>query len=130
MLYRKSDEVLSFLSDWSRCYREAGFRKDQVTLRELIWSSDLKLYVLPPEYNVRYLRYAYFWRPEEAHPRILHLRRFHDPGNGFARIAADRIKEVRADLGAAFRALGGALKQALFLGGPAPAKVKLKKTKQ
>jgi hypothetical protein len=119
ILYRRTDEVLRFLSDWSRSYKEAGFRKDQVTLRELVWTSGLRLYVLPPEYNVRYLRYAYFWASTEARPRILHLRRYHDPGQGIGRIVGDRVREVRADLGAAFRALGGALKQAMFLGGRA-----------
>ena len=117
ILYRRTEPVMRFFADWSAAYQTAGFKKDQVTLRELVWRSDLRLAVLPPEYNVRYLRYAYFWDDREARPRLLHLRRFHDAGQSRGRIAADRWKEVRADFGAALRALGGAAKQALFLGG-------------
>lgn len=119
ILYRKNDAVLSFLSDWSSAYKEAGFKKDQVTLRELIWSSELRLYVLPPEYNIRYLRYLYFWGQEEARPRILHLRRLHDRGGSARSVARDRMDEIGADFGAAARSLLGAVKQALYLGGRA-----------
>jgi hypothetical protein len=117
ILYRKNEEVLRFLQEWSRSYHEAGFRKDQVTLRELLWTSTLRLYVLPPEFNVRYLRQAYFWNGEEARPRILHLRRFHDSGGSRKAVALARAREARDDFGAAFRALGGALKELAFLGG-------------
>lgn len=119
ILYRKNEEVLSFLADWSASYREAGFRKDQVTLRELIWSSNLRLYVLPPEYNIRYLRYLYFWGREEARPRILHLRRYHDGGSRLNKVVRDRASEAGSDFRAALRTLYGAVKQALFLGGRA-----------
>jgi len=117
ILYRKNEEVLRFLNDWSSSYQEAGFKKDQVTLRELLWSSTLRLYVLPPEYNIRYVRYLYFWGPKEARPRILHLRRYHDQGARARSVASDRLQEVGADFRSATRALVGAAKQALFLGG-------------
>lgn len=78
ILYRSSERTLEFLQSWSRAYHEAGFSKDQTTLRELIWSSDLRLYVLPPEYNVRYEKYVRIWSQSEATAKILHYRRFHD----------------------------------------------------
>jgi hypothetical protein len=117
ILYRSNEAVRTFLAAWSSAYREAGFKKDQVTLRELLWQSPLQLYVLPPEYNVRYLRYAYFWQQEEARPLILHLRRFHDQGAPWRRVMGDRLRESAGDFRAAGRALVGAAKQALFLGG-------------
>jgi hypothetical protein len=46
-------------------------------LRELLWGSDLRLHILPPEYNIRYERYLSFWDPKEAVPQILHLAKFH-----------------------------------------------------
>jgi hypothetical protein len=78
ILYKRSERTLDFFRDWSNAYHEAGFSKDQTTLRELIWSSDLRLYILPPEYNIRYEKYVRIWSEGEATPKILHYRRFHD----------------------------------------------------
>lgn len=77
ILYKKSPAVLKFLEDWSTAFHEAGFRKDQVTLRELLWLSDLRIATLPPEYNIRYMKYHYLWAKSEATSKIFHLRRFH-----------------------------------------------------
>jgi hypothetical protein len=77
ILYRSTPPVLEFLRDWQQAYHEAGFKKDQVTLRELLWESDLRIHILPPEYNVRYEKYLSIWDEKEAVPRILHFARFH-----------------------------------------------------
>jgi hypothetical protein len=77
ILYKKSPPVMKLLTDWGTCYREAGFKKDQVTLRELLWSSDLRIATLPPEYNIRSSKYLKVWEPKEARPKILHYARFH-----------------------------------------------------
>lgn len=77
ILYRQNHAVQEFLKDWKRAYHEAGFKWDQVTLRELIWNSDLRFYVLPPEYNVRYAKYLHVWNDEEATPKILHFAEFY-----------------------------------------------------
>ena len=53
------------------------FQMDQRTLRELLWLSDLRMAVLPPEYNVRYIKYHYLWSKQEATSKILHLQKFH-----------------------------------------------------
>ncbi|MCC5973281.1 MAG: hypothetical protein JJT81_04435 [Rubellimicrobium sp.] len=78
ILYRRTPAVTAFLADWSRAYHTAGFGKDQTTLRELVWDSDLRPYILPPEYNIRYEKYLKVWTRDEASPKILHYRRFHD----------------------------------------------------
>lgn len=78
ILYRKTPEILQFLSEWRDQFKEAGFLQDQVTLRELLWLSDLRMVTLPPEYNVRYLKYKFLWLKAEAQVKILHLRRYHD----------------------------------------------------
>jgi hypothetical protein len=74
LLYRWNNKTEQFCKDWSKYYHEAGFRKDQVTLRELLWKSDLHLYILPPEYNFRYFYKLPFLPTQELVPRILHYR--------------------------------------------------------
>ena len=44
----------------------------------LLWKSDLRIATLPPEYNVRFIKYKYIWKKTEAIPKIFHLRRYHD----------------------------------------------------
>jgi len=77
-LFRGTPAVLELLRAWSAAFHEAGLKKDQVTLRELLWLSDLRLHVLPPEYNLRHRKYLRVWEEREAVPRILHFRRFDD----------------------------------------------------
>jgi hypothetical protein len=76
--YRKTDAVLQFLNDWRDAFHQANIKKDQVTLRELLWSGDLRIATLPPEYNIRYDKYLEVWDEVEAKPRILHYKRFHE----------------------------------------------------
>jgi hypothetical protein len=78
ILFRRTPAVVRFLEEWSRSFHEAGFQQDQKTLRELLWLSDLRMATLPPEYNVRFMKYAWLWSSEEATAQILHLRRYHD----------------------------------------------------
>lgn len=77
-LYRKTPSVINFLDNWSTNFHEAGFLWDQVTLRELLWLSDLRIATLPPEYNVRFMKYHYIWTKREASSKIFHLKRFHE----------------------------------------------------
>jgi hypothetical protein len=78
LLYRKNPAVLRFLDAWSSSFKIAGFPQDQVTLRELLWLSDLRIATLPPEYNVRYLKYHFLWSRSEARTKIFHLQFYHD----------------------------------------------------
>ena len=77
-LYRKTAAVTQFLEDWSHYFKEAGFQQDQMTLRELLWLSDLRIATLPPEYNVRFLKYPFLWSRSEAQTKIFHLQMYHD----------------------------------------------------
>ena len=77
LLYRKTPQVIEFLEQWQRYFHEAGLQQDQMTLRELLWLSDLRLAILPPEYNVRYVKYNFMWSRAEARTKIFHLHRFH-----------------------------------------------------
>ncbi|WP_458722314.1 putative nucleotide-diphospho-sugar transferase [Shimia sp. W99] len=73
---RRNPRTQALLQAWSDSYKLAGFRKDQVTLRELLWASDLRLSTLPPEYNIRYPKNLWLWSRREARPRICHFRRY------------------------------------------------------
>lgn len=74
MLYRWNKKTEQLCKDWSKYYPEAGFKMDQVTLRELLWNSDLHLYALPPEYNYRYFHRLPFLNAGELDLKILHYR--------------------------------------------------------
>lgn len=91
ILYSGDLKVRRFLREWSHAYHQAGFKWDQITLRELIWKSDLKLYILPPEYNIRYEKYLDIWTEEEASPKILHFARFYEE------MAANPLAPIRND---------------------------------
>jgi hypothetical protein len=77
VLYKNSPQVSSFLRNWRDSFHAAGIKKDQVTLRELLWLSDLRIATLPPEYNIRYQKYIRIWNAAEARPKILHMAKFH-----------------------------------------------------
>ena len=77
ILYRSSAAALAFLEAWRMAYAEAGFGVDQITLRELLWSTDLRFAVLPQRYNCRRYTWAERWFSRSAEPVILHTNRFH-----------------------------------------------------
>ena len=81
LLYRSSAEVLGFLEAWRAAYVEAGFGVDQITLRELLWSSELRFAVLPQRYNCRRWSWTQEWFSRTA-PVILHTNRFHPTRHG------------------------------------------------
>jgi len=78
ILYRKNPKVILFLEEWRSFFKAAGFPQDQITLRELLWLSDLRIATLPPEYNVRFLKYHFLWSRSEAQTKTFHLQMFHD----------------------------------------------------
>jgi len=72
-LYRKTPKTIQMLKQWQEWFYEANLPTDQNTLREILWSSNLRIATLPPEYNVRFLKYMLLWTRDEAQPKILHL---------------------------------------------------------
>jgi hypothetical protein len=77
LLYRRTPAVLDFFRDWKAAWLEHGRGGDQITFRELLWASDLRLATLPREYNTR--RYHLIDRLTWSGPSpvVLHLNRFH-----------------------------------------------------
>lgn len=76
ILFKNNPGVAGLLEAWRQAYHEAGLFPDQFTLREILWESDLKLAVLPPEYNTVMMKYPLIWRKGEAIPKILHFRKY------------------------------------------------------
>jgi hypothetical protein len=93
ILYRGEGKALKFMEDWSDAFHQAGFKWDQITLRELMWTSDLAVYVLPPEYNIRYRKYLNIWTDREAVLKIMHLEDYYD------KVAGNNSNLKRTDQG-------------------------------
>lgn len=86
--YRRSPAVLAFLTLWADTLRETGMRKDQPSLRELLWLSDLRIATLPPEYNLLDLGAVRRWDRFRPAPRLIHHYRFHKHFTGRRREVA------------------------------------------
>ena len=78
ILFNRTDPVLEFFKNWKQDYHKGEFDGDQSTLRGLVWSANLRLAVLPPEYNVRYKFYIKTLERNKITPKILHLCEFKD----------------------------------------------------
>ncbi|OIP83976.1 MAG: hypothetical protein AUK37_06445 [Rhodobacterales bacterium CG2_30_65_12] len=110
VLYRRSPVMLGFLAEWARRFGESGATRDQPVLRDMLWQSDLRFWVLPPEFNLRRVTMLDAWEPEDAVPTVLHSHRLMDHMRG----AGPRINDVaalvdqeRAALKAEWDAVGG-----------------------
>jgi hypothetical protein len=86
--YRRTPQVLAFLRLWAETLRETGMRKDQPSLRELLWDSDLRIATLPPEYNLLDLGSVRRWDRFRPAPRLVHHYRFHKHFTGRRREVA------------------------------------------
>jgi hypothetical protein len=103
LLYRRSAAMLEFLEEWATRFRQTGVDRDQIILKEMLWRSDLRFYVLPPEFNLRRVTMLDAWEPLDARPTILHSHRFMDHMRGAGPRIADYqtlITEERTALAA------------------------------
>jgi hypothetical protein len=78
ILYKRSIKTLDFFQAWRDNFIAAGLPQDQITLRETLYLSELRIATLPPEYNVRFLKYHLLWSKSEAQTKIFHLQMYHD----------------------------------------------------
>lgn len=71
-----------FLTDWQEGVKASGADRDQPAFRELLYDSDLRLYVLPPGYNLLTFLELETWSGIYAAPRVLHSPNLHKRGAG------------------------------------------------
>ena len=110
VLYRRTPLMMRFLVDWAAAFEASGGPRDQPVLKDLLWRSDIRFYVLPPEFNLRRVTLLDAWEPEDAIPTILHSHRLMDHMRGQGPRIADPVALVeaeRAALAAEWAALGG-----------------------
>ena len=75
MLFKRSSAMISFFAKWAETYETAGLDRDQITLKDLLWKTDIRLWVLPPEFNLRRVTVLDAWEPLDAVPTIIHSHR-------------------------------------------------------
>ena len=74
---RKSARIEAFFADMEQALAESGTERDQPVLRRQLYDSDLRIWVLPPEYNFMTTDLLEACSEQQAAPRILHLTRLH-----------------------------------------------------
>ncbi|WP_170133848.1 putative nucleotide-diphospho-sugar transferase [Palleronia aestuarii] len=74
---RKSAATDAFLARWQDDFEALKLQFDQPLLRELLWKSDLRLAVLPQEYNLMHMPYLTAGNEKMMAPRLLHLPHLH-----------------------------------------------------
>jgi lipopolysaccharide biosynthesis glycosyltransferase len=108
--YRRSPAVSEFLATWARRFHESGQPRDQVVLKDLLWRSDLRIYVLPPEYNLRRVTILDAWEPLDARVKIIHSHRLMDhmrsPGAPRITTVEELVRAEKAALEEEWKALG------------------------
>lgn len=78
VLYRRSETMSAFFERWAENYKTRRHGRDQIALKDLLWSSDIRFYVLPPEFNLRRVTVLDAWEPLDARPTIIHSHRLLD----------------------------------------------------
>ena len=110
VFYRTSERVRAFLREWARRFFASGQARDQVVLKDMLWRTDLRWYVLPPEYNLRRLTMLDAWEPLDVRVKIVHSHRLLDhlrkPGAPRLRSLDGLIEAERAALEEEWRAAG------------------------
>jgi len=74
---RRSPATTAFLEDWKAAVKATDTGRDQISLRELLWDSDLRIATMPEEYNLLLIQGLQYWNTDFAAPRIIHSPQFH-----------------------------------------------------
>lgn len=89
---RKCDRTDAFLRDWAAAVKDHGIGRDQPSLRELLYTSDLRFLVLPEAYNLLQVSRLSVCMWSDLAPRIIHSPHFHSEFERYAR-APDPVLE-------------------------------------
>lgn len=74
---RQSDRASDFLARWHEKVHDGTQKYDQMSLRALLYHADLRLYVMPGEYNAMWLAPFLTLGPSYCAPRLIHSPRLH-----------------------------------------------------
>ncbi len=96
-LYRRSPGMIAFLNEWAARFKAGGVNRDQIILKDMMWRTDLRFYVLPPEFNLRRVTELDAWEPLDLRPTILHSHRFMDHMRGVGPRISDHRTLVEAE---------------------------------
>lgn len=70
---KRSPAMQTLLHDWGRLVRDTGATYDQPILRRLLWESDLRLSILPMEYNFKCMTFIEALDSRHRAPKIMHF---------------------------------------------------------
>jgi hypothetical protein len=73
ILFKKTEPVIKFFNTWKDAYHNRGIKRDQISLREQLWISDIKLWILPHEYNCGTRGFVKVFKSADITPKIMHL---------------------------------------------------------
>ena len=96
---RRTPATAAFLQAWRAAVQATDTGRDQISLRELLWDSELRIATLPEEYNLLWIQGVKSWTTDFAAPRIIHSPHFHRDFARYARArdpAAERLGLVAA----------------------------------
>jgi len=102
ILYRNTPATTAFFADWAARFAASGLSRDQIPLKDMLWDTALRVYVLPPEFNLRRVTMLDAWEPLDARVKIIHSHRLMDH---MQNPAAPRIRDLPALLAAERHAL-------------------------
>ena len=91
-LYKKNEKTLEAFAKWKEWFYESKLMTDQNTLKEVMWDSDLRIATLPPEYNVRFIKFLLIWSKYEARPKIFHMAYFKEGPFAYVKKFQRKIK--------------------------------------
>ncbi len=75
--YRKRPKVLALFREWSAAVRDNQMWRDQPAFRDILWESDLRLTILPEEYNFLATHMFTGYSDRNVAPKVLHSPQFH-----------------------------------------------------
>ncbi|MCJ8140440.1 putative nucleotide-diphospho-sugar transferase [Falsirhodobacter halotolerans] len=75
---RKSEATDAFVRQWRDDFIDLNLKVDQPLLRELLWQTDLKVFILPSEYNQMHFPFVRVASDRMMATRVLHIPRMHD----------------------------------------------------
>jgi hypothetical protein len=89
----KKEQTNLFFQQVKSTYLECEYFDDQAIIRELLWKSDIRFYILPPEYNFNSFQYVKYLKKNDyrvAYPKLIHYTQ--NKGDDIFKIAQHILK--------------------------------------